>query len=76
MTEEVESPFKSLAQIDTKLIGAPTVIENIATAENLTNLDDAPTMQGAWLDIGKSKNLDAIPLKDDKVALSYFLTCM
>lgn len=76
VTEEVESPFKSLAQIDTKLIGAPTVIENIATAENLTNLDDAPTMQGAWLDIGKSKNLDAIPLKDDKVALSYFLTCM
>ena len=76
VTEEVESPFKSLAQINTKLIGAPTVIENIATAENLTNLGDTPVMQGAWLDIGKSKNLDAIPLKDDKVALSYFLTCM
>ena len=76
VTEEVESPFKSLAQIDTKLIGAPTVIENIATAENLTNLGDTPVMQGAWLDIGKSKNLDAIPLKDDKIALSYFLTCM
>lgn len=75
-TETEESPFKSLAQIDTKLIGAPTVIENIATAENLTNLNDSPSMQGAWLDIGKSKNLDAVALKDDKIALSYFMTCM
>ncbi len=75
-TEEVESPFKSLTEIDTKLIGAPTVIENIATAENLINLNDTPVMQGAWLDIGKAKNLDAVPLKDDKVALSYFMTCM
>lgn len=75
-TEEAESPFKSLAEIDTKLIGAPTVIENIATAENLINLNDTPVMQGAWLDIGKAKNLDAVPLKDDKVALSYFMTCM
>ena len=75
-TEEAESPFKSLAQINTKLIGAPTVIENIATAENLINLNDTPVMQGAWLDIGKAKNLDAVPLKGDKVALSYFMTCM
>lgn len=75
-TEEAESPFKSLAEINTKLIGAPTVIENIATAENLINLNDTPVMQGAWLDIGKAKNLDAVPLKGDKVALSYFMTCM
>ena len=74
--ETVEGPFKSLTQIDTKLIGAPTVIENIATAENLINLNDTPVMQGAWLDIGKAKNLDAVPLKDDKIALSYFMTCM
>ena len=77
LTEEIaESPFRPLTQTGTKLVGAPTVIENIATAENLINLNDTPVMQGAWLDIGKAKDMDAVPLKGDKVALSYFMTCM
>ncbi len=77
LTEEIEeNPLRPLTQIDTKLVGAPTVIENIATTENLINLNDTPVMQGAWLDIGKAKDMDAVPLKGDKVALSYFMTCM
>lgn len=75
--EETDTnPLRTLYEADTKLVGAPTVIENIATADNLININNSPAPQGAWLDIGKSTDLDAVKIKDDKVALSYFLTCL
>lgn len=75
--EETEtSPLRTLYETETKLVGAPTVIENISTSDNLINLDNPDAPQGAWLDIGKSSDLDAVKIKDDKVALSYFLTCL
>ena len=73
--EEIGLADPIIYEPETKLIGAPVVIENISTIENLKNLDKSPAPQGAWLDIGSARDMDAISIGKEKIALSYFLTC-